>query len=670
LNKSHGSYILISKEEENMNSKFTLLLAAVFVVGFLAACQDNSGSQKTEYWTVSFDTNGGTPETIPPIKVVKGESMGSQYPDDPDKDGYDFSGWYKDSTIYTVGIEITSDIMLTAQWTPTQEGQPEADIAALFDPAKGFPENLSNSWKIWGHHNALITQGFGADPTAIEYNGRVYLFASNDTILYDANGAIANGTYSGGIQGIRSISSADLVNWTDHGVLNIAGPAFTDPLVTSNTTIIAPGTYAERSWAPAIEMKEFDGIPKFFLYYANSGNGIGVITAPHPTGPWTSPLDKLLIDRNTPTCAASGDVKVTTLFDPGVLVDDDGKGYIFFGGGDNTRDTASARRARLGDDMISLDGDPEVFMVPSMFEASDINKINGRYYFSYVLNSSAASPLYNTQIAYMLGLGDDPMGDFGSPVGFMRAANTQLSSDDNNNHHAIFRFKDNYYIAYHASRVKYAMGANKNGGYYRSSHIDNVTINSDGSIAPVTMTSQGVNQVGRFDPYVQNEAETIGIMGGIFTRADDGAGNGMVVTAIDSGDWVALYGVDFGSGAKRFSARVRTPETPDYVGAIELRLDPTAAGDATTIAHINTTTRTARVEGGEVIGRLVIKAVGGREGEYETVTINLDKNVSGVHNLVFVFYSSLGDNPITPANLKASKHKDGFEFDQWQFFRE
>jgi arabinoxylan arabinofuranohydrolase len=317
--------------------------------------------------------------------------------------------------------------------------------------------------------------------------------------------------------------------------------------------------------------------------------------------------------------------------------------------------------------MISLDGDPEVFLSPHLFEASDINKINGTYYFSYVLNSSATGGLYNTQIAYRTAT--DPMGEFGNPVGIMRAANTQLSSDDNNNHHCIFKFQDNYYIAYHASRVKYAMGANKNGGYYRSSHIDNITVNpTTGVISTVTMTSQGVEQVGNFDPYVQNEAETIGIMGGIFTRADAGASNGMVVTAIDSGDWVALYGVDFGSaGAKSFTAKVRTSETPGYVGAIELRLDPKKAGNATGINNI-TATNTARIEGGEVIGRLVIEALSGQEGKYTTVTIDLDKTVTGVHDLVFVFYTSSGANPITPANLKASKHKDSFEFDQWQFF--
>jgi arabinoxylan arabinofuranohydrolase len=496
----------------------------------------------------------------------------------------------------------------------------------------------------------------------------LYIFASNDTVLYDTDGKVAAGGYNAGIQGIRSISSADMVNWIDHGVLNIAGPASTDPLIPVTPTIISPGTYATASWAPAIEMKEFNGIPKFFLYYADSGRGIGVITASHPAGPWTSPLNKLLIDRNTPTCSSS---EVTSLFDPGVLVDDDDKGYIFFGGGDSDRNTTSARRARLGADMISLDGNPEVFMVPAIFEASDINKINGVYYFSYVLNGAAPSGMYNTQIAYMTG--SDPMGEFSAPKGIMRGANNQLSSDDNNNHHCIFKFQDNYYIAYHASRVKAAMGATKGGaGYYRSPHIDRVTVNPDGSIETVTMTSQGVDQVGNFNPYVMNEAETIGIMGGIFTRADDGASNGMVVTAIDSGDWVALYGVDFGgNGAKSFTARVRTPVTQGYVGAIELRLDPTKTGNATSIANL-TPTNTSGIEGGEVIGRLVIEAIPGEEGKYAAVTINLDKPVTGIHDLVFVFYTSTGAKPIiinnSVDNLKTSKHKNGFEFDRWQFF--
>jgi arabinoxylan arabinofuranohydrolase len=181
---------------------------------------------------------------------------------------------------------------------------------------------------------------------------------------------------------------------------------------------------------------------------------------------------------------------------------------------------------------------------------------------------------------------------------------------------------------------------------------------------PVTMTRKGVGQVGYFDPYVLNEAETIGIQGGIYTRPEEVASNGMVVTSIDTGDWLAVYGVDFGAGAKKFAAKVRVPETPGYVGAIELRLDP--EGDGITDDNGNLTgTNKARIKGGDVIGRLQVKAKSGDEGKYGKVTIDLDKTVSGVHDLVFVFYSSLGENAETV--IPDSRHKNGFEFDSWQF---
>jgi hypothetical protein len=38
-----------------------------------------------------------------------------------------------------------------------------------------------------------------------------------------------------------------------------------------------------------------------------------------------------------------------------------------------------------------------------------------------------------------------------------------------------------------------------------------------------------------------------------------------------------------------------------------------------------------------------------------------------VHDLVFVFYSSLGENAETV--IPDSRHKNGFEFDSWQFIK-
>jgi arabinoxylan arabinofuranohydrolase len=431
-------------------------------------------------------------------------------------------------------------------------------------------------------------------------------------------------------------------------------PAWTNPLYPRPDPVTP---FETRSWAPSAVWKKINGKDKFFIYFADSGSGIGVISADSPTGPWNSPLTKHLIDRSTPNCA-----DVTWLFDPGVMVDDDGKAYMFFGGGnDGGDDPGNGRRVQLGKDMISLVGDPEKWYVSCLFEDNEIVKINDIYYYSYCANGASNKfGLQSAQIAYMTSY--DPLGDYSNPRGILRSPQYHFTTSDENNHHCIFQFKDEVYIAYHASRVAQAMGL----GRYRSTQIDKVKIDDNGVISTITMTRKGVDQVGRVNPYALNEAETIGIQGGVYTRPEAGAGNGMLVTSIDTGDWLALYGVDFGSaGAKKITVRVRMPDTPaDYTGAIELRLNP--EGDGVTADNVNlSATQTARIKGGKVAGRIQLKAKAGEAGKYATVTADLDETVTGVKDLVFVFYSSLGVHPETVN--PDSRHKNGFEFDQWQF---
>jgi len=575
------------------------------------------------------------------------------------------------AAVFALGMNACSDGDPNPKPNPTPdeelsrlEDQPSSEtLSALFNTASGFPANLSDCWKVWGHHNALITQGFGADPTALPYKDRLYIFSSNDTLLY-TNGVVDQaGTYGGGIQGLRVLSSADMVNWTDHGLINVGDePQWTNPLYPMGTPVTP---FKTRSWAPSAVMKRIDGKDKFFVYFANSGNGIGVISADGPTGPWTSPLNKLLIDRDTPNCAS-----VNSLFDPGVFVDRDNKAYMYFGGGDNGADTGNGRRVRLGDDMTSLIGDPEIWTAPYLFEDNEFTRIGDLYYYSYVTNgaangSTATMGLQTYQIAYMTSEAPmAPMNEFSKPKGIMRSPQAQFNTPDENNHHCIFQFKDQYYITYHASRVAQTLGL---GLKYRSTMIDKITVNGIGEISTITMTRKGVDQIAKFDPYLQNEAETIGIQGGCFTRPESGAGNGMLVTSIDTGDWIAVYGVDFGSeGAKKITVRVRTPDNADYTGAIEIRLDPTGDGVVADNGNPNMN-NPARIKGGEVVGRIQIKAKAGEAGKYATVTADLDKTVTGEHDLVFVFYSSLGAKPITKANLLESHHKNGFEFDRWKF---
>ncbi len=68
-------------------------------------------------YTVKFDTNGGN--EIEDQTVVDGEKAAK--PDDPEKTGNEFSGWYKDETFsdpFDFNKPITADVTVYAKWTP------------------------------------------------------------------------------------------------------------------------------------------------------------------------------------------------------------------------------------------------------------------------------------------------------------------------------------------------------------------------------------------------------------------------------------------------------------------------------------------------------------------------------------------------------------------------
>ena len=167
--------------------------------------------------------------------------------------------------------------------------------------------------------NPIMTSRLTADPYAMEYNGRIYVYGTNDSQQYEKT-PDADNNYSK-INTINVYSSADMVNWTDHGAIPVAGSK-------------GAAKWASNSWAPAACHKTINGKEKFFLYFADNGSGIGVLEADSPTGPWKDPIGKQLISRETPGCSGS---EIGWLFDPAVLVDDDGTGYLYFGGiGDTT----------------------------------------------------------------------------------------------------------------------------------------------------------------------------------------------------------------------------------------------------------------------------------------------------------------------------------------------
>jgi len=100
-----------------------ILLALAFV---FTSCNEPDGDKngdKTEYWTVQFDTNGGLPATIASVEIEKGQPMGNKLPADPTRADHNFAGWYLSTdtafaTRYTAQTPaVTANITLKARWT-------------------------------------------------------------------------------------------------------------------------------------------------------------------------------------------------------------------------------------------------------------------------------------------------------------------------------------------------------------------------------------------------------------------------------------------------------------------------------------------------------------------------------------------------------------------------
>ena len=400
------------------------------------------------------------------------------------------------------------------------------------------------------NHNPVMVQRFGADPWAMVYKDRVYLYMTGDDPAVQEGEKPRVNDYSN-IVTLRVLSSGDLVNWTDHGSVRAAGAN-------------GAARWARNSWAPCAAWKNISGQDKFFLYFANSGGGIGVLTADSPTGPFADPLGKALISRNTPACAG-----VTWLFDPAVMVDEDGSAYLYFGGGipaEKAEDPGTARMVKLGDDMVSLDGDPIPFNPPWLFEDSGINRFGDIYVYSYCTNfnvpaAGSRQGFSGGEIVYMTA--ENPLGPY-TYAGRILKNPGSFFGVGGNNHHCMFSFRGKWYITYHAATLDKAMGWNAG---YRSTFIDHLALSEEGLPLPSRGTYAGVEQQQAFDPYTVVPGSTAVTMAGVTTELaheeDRKYGTGsMAAVSMAPGGWIAVAGVDFGNqgaSAVRITARSETP---------------------------------------------------------------------------------------------------------------
>jgi arabinoxylan arabinofuranohydrolase len=451
-----------------------------------------------------------------------------------------------------------------------------ADDASAFNGVR-----TARNYKDIKNHNPINVLKYSADPGVMVYDGRVYVYATNDGIGENIGNNPRDNDYSH-INTINVMSSSDMVNWVDHGTIPAAGNS-------------GAAKWAGNSWAPCAAHKKINGKEKFFLYFANSGNGIGVLTSDSPTGPFVDPIGGPLVSRSTPNCNS-----IVWLFDPAVMVDDDGTGYLYFGGGvpENAKSNPKTVRAvKLGNDMISLAGTPQTIDAPWVFEDSGINKAGNTYFYSYCTNWDNG-PYGNAKIAYMTS---------SSPLGPFQYQGTVLNNPGDffgtvgNNHHTIINFKNKWYIFYHAEWLnKQVFGSQKG---FRTSHVDELPF-SNGKFGNAKGSLTGVSQLENVDAFKTYYASMMAWEGGVSIN-----GLGHTTVTYNKGDWTGVSNVDFGNGA--YGIKVSAASRNGAVIKI-------AAGSET----------------GNALGYINIPATGGTNS-FKTVTASLSK-ITGVKNIFFI----------------------------------
>lgn len=265
------------------------------------------------------------------------------------------------------------------------------------------------------------------EPRVFTYNGetRIYLYGSHDTKKTD---------YCGPDYVVWSAPVDDPTNWTCHGVCYTASDG-------------------GDLYAPDVVQKG----DTFYMYAAeNRGSSIMLVTSKCPWGPFENP------------------VKTELGFDPGILVDDDGRVYAFWG-------FCESHAGELNDDMATLkpetvrhhimghskpfwikEDDGHVDPVDGFFEASSPRKINGKYVliyskrYEYPKPSNGVFGSCNGFLSYKWC--DTPLGDYrpGGDISFNGGevitgpdGNGIMTYQWGNNHGSLMKVKDQWYVFYH-----------------------------------------------------------------------------------------------------------------------------------------------------------------------------------------------------------------------------
>ena len=464
--------------------------------------------------------------------------------------------------------------------------------------------------------NPFVQTWCTSDPAPMVHGDRMYVYTGHDE----------DGADFFWMQEWRVYSSADMVNWTDHG----------SPLALESFSWAD-----DRAWAS--QCVERNG--KFYWYICahsrlSNGMAIGVAVSDSPTGPFRDAIGKPLFENGS-----------WDHIDPTVMIEDltpnpspKGEGskkpqaWIMWG-------NPTVYYAKLNEDMISIDGEvktldmtEEAFGGPSMGKREKGKKYKDSYVEGPWLRQVDSSKFKvesskTYQLLYAAGGVPEHISysTAPSPAGPWTYAGEIMPLSDTKsftNHCGVADFKGHSYFFYHTGKLP------GGGGFGRSVAVEEFKYNADGSFPTILPTDEGVKPIATFNPYEKVEAETMAFSRGVKTEQNNQVG--VYVTDIHNGDYIKLQNVAFGRLVPRtFTARVASGLRG---GEIEIRLDS---------IH------------GQLLGKLRVPATGGWE-EWQTITTDLTYQLS-----------TLSSQFSTPCDLyfvfKGRKGPKLFNFDWWQF---
>ncbi len=308
----------------------------------------------------------------------------------------------------------------------------------------------------------------------------------------------------------RVVSTSDMEHWTIHDV-SLKGeeiPWYTDPNAPRYSGIdwTNPTPFLKKMIGD-IDMSEIekiisnekegqkapllyapDAICKngtYYLYFCMADDSEGVATSDKPEGPFENPVQL--------PCGG---------IDPAIFIDDDGKAYYYWG-------QFFSYGVELHEDMVSFDSTKVVDNLITeeehyFHEGSSMRKIGDTYYYVYA-DMERGKP---TSLGYATS--QSPLGPF--VYRGIIIDNDGCDPASWNNHGSIEKFGDQWYVFYHR--------CSRGERHYRRLCIEPITIEADGSIPEVRMTSQGVGKPFGLGDVIKG-FQACGVSGNVYIDVDE-----------------------------------------------------------------------------------------------------------------------------------------------------